>query len=71
MPGSKSTDPNIRKKKDTDFVQSVFSDVLSVPTTITNAIRIGKKDSRVRLLKIIIQSLDEKKAFLHSKETQA
>ena len=43
VPQSKSTDPNIRKKEDTDFVQSVFMDVLSIPTTITNAIRIGKK----------------------------
>lgn len=67
MPESKSTDPNIRKKEDTDFVQSVFKDVLSIPTTITNSIRIGKKDSRARLLKITIQSLDEKKAILHNK----
>ena len=67
VPESKSSDPNTRKKKDTDFVQSVFSDVLSTPATITNAIRLGKKDSRTRLLKITVESLDEKKAILRNK----
>ena len=40
---SESTDPNTRKKEDTDFVQSVFSNVLNSSATITNAIRLGKK----------------------------
>ena len=52
-----------RRSSYTDFVQSVFSDMLSIPATITNAIRIGKKVSCMRLLKITIQSLDEKKLF--------
>ena len=42
-PKSESTDPNTRKKEDTDFVQSVFSNVLNSSATITNAIRLGKK----------------------------
>ena len=37
------SNPNFRKKEDTDFALSVFSYVLSIPTTITNAIRIWKK----------------------------
>lgn len=61
VPESESTDLNTRKKKDTDFVQSVFSNVLNSPATITNAIRFGKKDSHTRLLKKTVQSLDEKK----------
>jgi len=67
VPESKSSDPLTRKKEDTDFVQQVFSDVLSTPATITNAIRLGKKDSRIRLLKISVESLDQKKAILRNK----
>ena len=39
VPESKSTDPQARKKEDTDFLQSVFSDVLNTPASITDAIR--------------------------------
>ena len=67
VPESESTDPNTRKKEDTDFVQSVFSNVLNFSATITNAIRLGKKYSHTRLLKITVQSLDEKKSILCSK----
>ena len=67
VPESESTYPNTRKKEDTDFVQSVFSNVLNSPATIIDDIRLGKKDSRTRLLKITVQSLDEKKAILHNK----
>ena len=48
-------------------MQSVYSNVLNSPAIITNAIRLGKKDSHTRLLKITVQSLDEKKAILHNK----
>lgn len=67
VPESKSSDPNIRKKEDIDFVKSTFSDVLGVPAVITNAVRLGKKESRDRLLKIAVESLDQKKAILRNK----
>ena len=35
--------------------------------TVTNAIRLGKKDSHVRLLKVSVESLDKKKAILRNK----
>ena len=60
VPESKATDPQVRKKEDIDFVQSVFSEILNTPATVTNAIRLGKKDSRVRLLKVSVESLDKK-----------
>ena len=44
-PESKATDPQVRKKEDIDFAQSVFSEILNTPATVTNAIRLGKKDS--------------------------
>ena len=46
IPESTSTDPQARKKEDTDFLQSFFSDVLNTPANITNAIRLGKKSDR-------------------------
>ena len=52
VPESKATDPQVRKKEDIDFVQSVFSEIQNTPATVTNAIRLGKKDSCVRLLKV-------------------
>jgi len=67
VPESESEDPNTRKKEDIDFVKSVFSDVLSTPATISNAIRLGKKSHRTRLLKIMVQSVEEKKAILRNK----
>ena len=42
VPESKATDPQVRKKEDIDFVQSVFSEILNTPATVTNAIRLGK-----------------------------
>ena len=57
----------LENKTDADFVQSVYSEILSTPATVMNAIRLGKKDTRVRLLKISVESLDEKKAILHNK----
>ena len=31
VPESKATDPQVRKKEDIDFVQSVFSEILNTP----------------------------------------
>ena len=43
---------------------NVFSEILNTPATVTNAIRLGKKDSCVRLSKV---SVDKKKAILRNK----
>jgi len=67
VPESKSSDPLTKKKEDTDFVQQIFSDVLNTPATVTNTIRLGKKDSCMRLLKITLESLDQKKVILRNK----
>jgi len=40
---------------------------LGTPVTVTNAVRLGKKESRDRLLKITVESLDQKKAILQNK----
>ena len=66
-PESKSSDPNTRKKEDIDFTQSTFLNILGTPVTITNAVRLGKKESHDRLLKITVESLDQKKAILRNK----
>ena len=67
-PESKSADPHIiRKKDDIDFASATFSDVLGTPVTITNAVRLGKKESHDRLLKISVESLEQKKVVLRNK----
>ena len=63
-PESKSSEPNAKKKEDIDFAQSTFSNILGTPVTVTNAVRLGKKESRDRLLRITVESLDQKKAIL-------
>ena len=54
VPESKLSEPNIRKKEDTDFAQSIFLNILGTPVTITNAVRLEKKESCDRLLKITV-----------------
>jgi len=63
-PESKSSEPNIRKKEDIDFAQATFSNILGTSVTIT---RLGKKESKNKLLKITVGSLDQKKAVLRNK----
>jgi len=66
-PESKSPEPSTRKKDDIDFAQETFSNILGTSVTIKNAVRLGKKESQNRLLKITVESLDQKKAILRNK----
>ena len=52
-----------RKKEDIDSAHSTFSDLLGTSVNITNAVRLGKKERRDRLIKISVESLDQKKLF--------
>ena len=67
VPESISCEPNTRKKEDIDFAQSTFSNILGTAVTVTNAVKLGKKENRDRLLKITVESLDQKKAILQNK----
>ena len=49
-------------------VNSLFTEYIGVETTLTNAIRIGKKGTKPRLLKVGITNLQEKISILRSKK---
>jgi len=63
VPESKSTDPQVRKKEDTDFVQSKFSNVLNSSASITNAIRLGKNQIAPDSSRSVFDCLMRKKLF--------
>ena len=53
-----------RTSKDIAKVSKVLQEVLKVPCSITKAFRIGKKKDKPRLLKVSVQSLEEKTNIL-------
>ena len=66
LPECDDPDPSNRKSHDISKTSSIVDKYLSVPTTITQAIRIGKKREKPRLLKITFNSSQEKAAVLCS-----
>ena len=66
LPECDDPDPSNRKSHDISKTSSIVDKYLSVPTTITQAIRIGKKREKPRLLKITFNSSQEKAAVLRS-----
>jgi len=60
------SDPLNRKNHDFSKTSSIIDKYLSVPTTITQPIRIGKKREKPRLLKITLNSSQEKAAVLRN-----
>ena len=61
-------EPSNRKKDDIHKVTSLFTEYIGVETTVTNAIRIGKKGTKPRLLKVGISNLQDKISILRSKK---
>ena len=65
---SNAADGSAKKQDDIDRCFSLFSTYLNVTVAITNAIHIGKRDSRpCRLLKLIFSLLEEKANVLKQK----
>ena len=64
---SKEEDPQTRKRDDIKTATSLFTESLGVETLVTNAIRIGKKGGRARLLKVTVSNLQDKVAILRNK----
>lgn len=56
-----------RKSEDIAKVSEVIQKVLKVPCTITKAFCIGKKKDKPRLLKVSVQSLEQKSNILRNK----
>ena len=66
LPECNDPDPSNRKNHDISKVSSIIDKHLSVPTNITQAIRIGKKREKPRLLKITLNSAQQKAAVLRN-----
>ena len=56
-----------RKQEDISKLQTLFKDYMQITPNISNAIRLGKKNSGARLLKVTVCSIDEKSAILRNK----
>ena len=63
---STSEDPELRRKHDIDSVSSIFHKHLTVPATITRAIRLSKKGDRPRLLKVSVASESDKASIMQN-----
>ena len=66
VPKFKSSEPNIRKKEDADFAQSIFLNILGTPVTVTNAVRLGKKVV-TDFLKLLLNHWTRRKLFFETK----
>ena len=64
---SEEEEPSNRKKDDITGAASLFSEYLGVDCAITNAIRIGKKGIKPRLLKVSVSNLQDKITILRGK----
>ena len=64
VPESVKDEAHARKQDDIDRVSSLLDSYLGVKASINNAIRIGKKKEKPRLLKITVGSLQEKTMIL-------
>ena len=65
---SDATNSTTRKQEDIESCQSLFSTYLNVTASIKNAIYLGKRESKpCRLLKLTIDTLDEKTKILKYK----
>ena len=56
----------VRKKTDMDVAAKIFQKNLEVSVKVTNAVRLGKKSNKPRLLKISVDSQQSKAAVLRN-----
>ena len=68
MEESVAEEPSDRKQDDISKVTTLFSKYLGVETVVTNAIRIGQKGTKPRLLKVSVSSLQDKISILRGKK---
>ena len=67
MEESVAEEPSDRKQDGISKVTTLFSKYLGVETVVTNAIRIGQKGTKPRLLKVSVSSLQDKISILRGK----
>ena len=63
LPECDDSDPSNRKSHDISKISSIVDKYLSVPTTVTQAIRIGKREKRLDYSKSLSVPLKKKLLF--------
>lgn len=66
VPESSSTEGQQRKQDDIVKVREIFANTLQVTSKVTNAVRLGKKGEKTRLLKITVDSEKDKASILRN-----
>lgn len=66
LPESTSDGGQQRKRDDINKITEIFKDVLHVTPKVTNAVRLGKKGDKMRLLKISVETEKEKASILRN-----
>ena len=66
IPNPSSTDPLTRKKEDIENISALLNDYVEIPTTITNAVCIGKPLDGPRFTKVTVSSVEEKSVILRN-----
>ena len=61
-----SDDGNSRKKEDIEQVSSIFQKTLALSVKVTNAVRLGKRSDKSRLLKVTVDSEHSKAIILRN-----
>ena len=63
-----STNPNsdVRKRDDTDTAVTIFNQHLGIPTSVSNATRLGKKGTKARLLRVTVSTERDKATILRN-----
>jgi len=54
IPESDADTPEVRKEHDTDTVKAIINQHLSIPASVSNVTRLGKKSDKPRLLRIAV-----------------
>ena len=67
IPESNQAESCDRKREDMDNLIVLFNKYVGVKSSVMNAIRIGKKIDRPRLVKVMLSSKEEKINILHSR----
>ena len=67
MVESEDESPSTRKSINIKEATSLFKDHIGVETTVTNAVRIGRKGTKPRLLNLSLHNLNDKVTILCNK----
>ena len=66
IPESTNSISDVRKQDDTDTAAAIFNQHLGIPTSVTNATRLGKKGPKPKILRVTVSSERDKAIILRN-----